>query len=192
MSVKLAGFVTRFNARFATAPARPGNLHRPLERAPEQLDTILAWREQRHVMQQLALSYDSKRIILDETPLTAGLVGQYVETYEFPDGRREVRSNGIALSHRVFDKKLRVTHTAVVENKRLSEVLAWVKARQNEIRPMRTKANSEAGGYVLVRKDAKAGHLSSIAMLRREGPIQPPPLEAAAIRGVSATPPATP
>ncbi len=83
------GFVGRFNDRFATAPARPENLHRPLGRAPADLDAILAWTEQRYVTQQLALSYDNKRIILEETPLTAGLAGKYVETYEFPDGRLE-------------------------------------------------------------------------------------------------------
>jgi transposase len=144
----LPAFIARFNERFASLPARPNDLHRPLERNPAQLDTILAWREQRYVTQQLALSYDSKRIILDETPLTAGLIGKYVETYEFPDGRLEVRWQGIALPYRVFDKKQRVTHTAIVENKRLSEALAWVKARQDEIRPVPLKTHSEAGGYV--------------------------------------------
>ena len=40
---------------------------------------------------------------------------------------------GAALAYRVFDKKQRVTHTAIVDNKRLSEALAWVKARQDEM-----------------------------------------------------------
>ena len=157
----LPGFVARFNERFAVAPARPEDLHRPLERAPAQLDTILAWREQRYVTQQLALSYDSKRIILDETPMTAGLSGQYVEIYEFPDGRLEVRWKGVALPYRVFDKKQRVMHTAIVENKRLSEALAWVKARQDELRPVRSKTNSEAGGYV-PRPAGRRGRISFV------------------------------
>lgn len=144
---------------FSWVPARSDNLHRPLERAPGQLDTILAWREQRYVTQQLALSYDSRRIILGETPLTAGLVGKYVETYEFPDGRLEVRWKGVTLPYRLFDKKQRVTHTAIVENKRLSEALAWVKARQDEIRPVRTKTNSEAGGYI-ARPKGRRGRIS--------------------------------
>jgi transposase len=144
----LPGFVARFNERFAVVPARSEDLHRPLERTSAQLDTILAWREQRYVTQQLALSYDSKRIILDETPLSVGLAGQYVETYEFPDGRLEVRWKGVALAYRMFDKNQRVTQAAIVENKRLSEALAWVKARQDELRPERPKTTSEAGGYV--------------------------------------------
>lgn len=157
----LPAFMSRFNERFATVPARPENLHRPLERAPAQLDAILAWREQRYVTQQLALSYDSKRIILDETPLTAGLVGKYVETYEFPDGRLEVRWKGVPLSYRSFDKKQRVAHTAIVENKRLSEALAWVKARQDEIRPAPVKTTSEAGGYV-PRPKGRRGRISFV------------------------------
>ena len=41
----LSGFVARFNDRFATAPARPENHHRPLARTLADLDAILAWRE---------------------------------------------------------------------------------------------------------------------------------------------------
>jgi hypothetical protein len=40
----LPAFVARFNERFAGAPARTEDLHRPLECEPAQLDTILAWR----------------------------------------------------------------------------------------------------------------------------------------------------
>ncbi len=141
-------FVARFNERFATAPNTVGEPASSARAYPKQLEAIQAWREQRYVTQQLALSYDSKRIILNETPLTAELVGKYVETYEFPDGRLEVRWNGVVLPYRVFDKKQRVTHTAIVENKRLTEALAWVKAHQDEIGSARNKSHSEAGGYV--------------------------------------------
>jgi transposase len=157
----LPAFVARFNERFAIAPARSEDLHRPLERTTAQLDTILAWREQRYVTQHLALSYDRKRIILDETPLSVGLAGKYVETYEFPDGRLEVRWQGIALPYRMFDKDQRVTQAAIVENKRLSEALSWVKERQDELRPVRTKTNSEAGGYV-ARRRGRRGPISFV------------------------------
>jgi transposase len=157
----LPAFVARFNERFAIAPTRSEDLHRPLERPPAQLDTILAWREQRYVTQQLALSYDRKRIILDETPLSTGLAGKYVETYEFPDGRLEVRWQGVTLPYRMFDKDQRVTQAAIVENKRLSEALSWVKERQDELRPVRTKTNSEAGGYV-ARPRGRRGPISFV------------------------------
>jgi hypothetical protein len=72
-----------------------------------------------------------------------------------------VRWKGAALAHRVFDKKQRVTHTAIVENKRLSEALTWVKARQDEMRAAPVKSASEAGGYVS-RPKGKRGRISFI------------------------------
>jgi len=185
----LPGFVARFNERFATIPARPEDLHRPLARGPAELDTILAWREQRYVTQQLALSYQGKRIILEATPQTAELAGKYVETYGFADGRFEVRWKGVALPYRVFDKKQRVTHTAIVENKRLSEVLAWVKARQDEITPIPVKTASEAGGYVARPKGRKRSRPSFVDLhiaAKRANPTAS--AGAAAIFGVSAAP----
>jgi hypothetical protein len=72
-----------------------------------------------------------------------------------------VRWKGAALAHRAFDKKQRVTHTAIVANKRLSEALAWVKARQDEMRAAPVKSASEAGGYVS-RPKGKRGRISFI------------------------------
>ena len=143
----LPGFVERFNARFALPPARPDDLHRPLNLAPDRLRQVLCWREQRHVGQQLTLSYERKLIMLEETELTRGLVGQYVDTYAFADGRLEVRWKGVALSYRAFDKDQRVTQADVVENKRLSAALAQVKEMQESRPPPRVKTNSEKNGY---------------------------------------------
>ncbi|ALG75617.1 transposase [Azospirillum thiophilum] len=143
----LPGFIERFNARFALPPARPDDLHRPLNIAPDRLRQVLCWREQRHVGQQLTLSYERKLIMLEETELTRGLVGQYVDTYAFADGRLEVRWKGVALPYRAFDKDQRVTQGDVVENKRLSAVLAQVKEMQESRPPPRVKTNSEKNGY---------------------------------------------
>ena len=143
----LPGFIERFNARFAVAPARPDDLHRPLNIAPDRLRDILCHREQRYVGQQLALSYERKRIILVENETTAGLAGKYVDTYAFADGRLEVRWKGLSLPFTVFDKDQRVTHAAIVENKRLGEVLAFIKSQQDQRPPPRLKTNSERIGY---------------------------------------------
>ena len=93
--------------------------------------------------QQLTFSYERKRIMLEETEVTRGLVGQYVETYAFADGRLEVRWKGMSLPYRVFDKDQRVTHAAITENKRLGEVLAFIKERQDQPSPPKVKTNSE-------------------------------------------------
>ncbi|MCP1615006.1 hypothetical protein J2848_006719 [Azospirillum lipoferum] len=51
------------------------------------------------------------------------------------------------LSYRAFDKDQRVTQADVVENKRLSAVLAQVKEMQESRPPPRVKTNSEKNGY---------------------------------------------
>src|SRR4051794_21920730 len=85
----LPGFIERFNARFAVAPARPYDLHRPLllNLAPDRLRAILCRRELRHVGQQLTLSFERKLIMLEQNEATIGLAGQYVDTYVVADGR---------------------------------------------------------------------------------------------------------
>ena len=88
-----------------------------------------------------------QRIMLEETEVTRGLVGRYVETYAFADGRLDVRWKGHSLAYRVFDKDQRVTHAAITENKRLSDVLAYIKERQDQQTKPVVKTNSEKNGY---------------------------------------------
>jgi hypothetical protein len=47
----------------------------------------------------------------------------YLDLYDFADGRLEVRWRGQALPYRVFDKDQRVSHTAIIENKRFGHAL---------------------------------------------------------------------
>jgi transposase len=126
----LPGFIETYNSKFARAPAHDRDLHRPLE-GMNDLSNILCWRETRRVSQQLVVHYNRMKFTLHPTDITARLVGQEVEVYDFPDGRLEIRWKGLPLAYAVFDKLQRVSHAAVVENKRLGEVLAWIKARQD-------------------------------------------------------------
>lgn len=144
----LEGFKSRFNAKFAKAPAKPDNLHRALNVEPDRLAEVLCWRENRYVGKQLTFSYDRKRIMLEENELSRALVGKYVDTYVFVDGRFEVRWKGQALPYRIFDMDQRVTHAAVTENKRLGAVLAYVKEMQDAAPPKpKVRTNSEKMGY---------------------------------------------
>jgi hypothetical protein len=140
-------FMEDYNARFAIVPARPDDLHRPLNLALDRLTQILCKREQRYVGSQLTFSFERKRIMLEETEVTRGLVGRYVETYAYANGRLDVRWQGHCLPYTVFDKDQRVTHAAITENKRLGDVLAFIKERQDrEARPC-VKTNSDKNGY---------------------------------------------
>lgn len=128
----LPGYILRHNQQFARTPARPDNLHRAVTESPDRLADILCWRDERYVGQQLTFSYERKRIVLEETEVSRGLVGKYVDTYAWPDGRFEVRWKGFSLPYRVFDPdQQRVTHAAITENKHLSAALAYAKEIQD-------------------------------------------------------------
>ncbi|MDH6232175.1 hypothetical protein M2281_002773 [Mesorhizobium soli] len=144
----LPRFMERYNRQFAIPPARPDDLHRSLNLAPDRLRDVLCKREQRYVGAQLTFSFERQRIMLEENEVTRGLVGCYVETYAFADGRLDVRWKGHSLPYRVFDKdQQRVTHAAITENKRLSDVLAYIKERQDQSPSPRVKTNSDKNGY---------------------------------------------
>src|SRR5580704_1276289 len=153
----LPSFVANYNGRFAKLPARDKDLHRLLD--PRQdLDEVLCWREQRQVSHQLVVNYSRMKLTLKPEGLAVRLRGKIVEIYDFPDGRLEVRWKGRPLPYSAFDKLQRVSHAAIVENKRLGEVLAWIKEQQDR-QPRFAKI--PAGPR---RSDQKAGPLKARAL----------------------------
>ncbi|MGR3574135.1 MAG: ISNCY family transposase [Sagittula sp.] len=143
----LPAFMARYNTKFAKAPRRPDNLHRPINTEPDPLADVLCWRDERYVGNQLAFSYDRQRIILEENEVTRGLPGKYVDSYEYPDGRLEFRWKGVSLPYSVFDKDQRVTHAAITENKHLSAVLEHIKAEQDKAPPKKRRAGKQSSRY---------------------------------------------
>ena len=125
----LPGFITAYNTRFGRDPANAKDLHRPLAQA-DDLDEILAWREERTVTRNLTLHYDRMMLLLDPTSLARGLVRKKVEVVNYPDGRFAVQFNGAVLGFKVFDKIQTVQPGAIVDNKRLSAVLEQIRAQQ--------------------------------------------------------------
>ena len=126
----LAGFVERYNAKFAKAPAQPDNLHRALNVEPDRLAEIFCLRDKRYVTKDLTIKYDRKRIKLEVNDLSRGLVGKYVA-----EGRIQVRAKGVALLHSILNPERRITHAAITENKRLGAVLAFIKEEQDKPAP---------------------------------------------------------
>jgi hypothetical protein len=143
----LSSFMSSHNERFAVTPFRSEDMHRPLSIPVAKLTDILCHREQCYVGSQLALTYDRKRIILERNATSEDLSGKYVDVYDFPDGRLEVRSKGLLLPYSVFSKDQRVSHTAIVENKHLGHALAQIKAQQDSHFEAKVKTNSEKGEY---------------------------------------------
>jgi transposase len=143
----LPTFVEQFNQKFSVPAAKTENMHRRLNVQASRLADILCHREQRHVSQQLSLAYDRRQIILERSTLADKLAGQYVEVYNFSDRPLEVRWKGQSLPYRIFSKDQRVSHTAVVENKRLSHALTIIKAQQDLKNEPKIQTNSEKIGY---------------------------------------------
>jgi hypothetical protein len=144
----LPGFIAQHNDRFSRVPARPEDLHRPVNQPPLRLQDILCWRYERLVSKDLAVHYERKRLILDDCETARGAMGKYVDTYAFADGRLDLRWKGISLSYRVFDKdQQRVTHAAITDNKRLSEVLAYAMELQQAAPPKVPRAGKQCTRY---------------------------------------------
>ncbi len=115
-------FIADYNTRFGKVPRSAFYAHRPL-REDENLDTILTWREPRCVTRSLTLQYDRVIYLLDDTEANRRLVGRYIDVYEYPDGRIEIRADGVALPCTPYDRFSEIDQGAVVDHKRLGHVL---------------------------------------------------------------------
>ncbi|AME27059.1 ISNCY family transposase [Burkholderia sp. PAMC 26561] len=124
-------FMADFNGRFAKIPKSAFNAHRPL-RGDEDLDLILTHRVLRCVSNSLTLQYDRVIYMLDDTPQTRALAHHYIDVYEYPDGRIEIRAHGSALAYRQYDRLSAMDQGAEVDNKRLEHVLALSRQVQME------------------------------------------------------------
>ena len=129
-----------YNKRFGRTPANAKNLHRPLTEA-DNLDEILAWREERTVTRNLTLRYDRLMLLLEPTPFARELAGKKVEVVNYPDGRFAIRHKGVALPFRVFDNIQTVASGTIVENKRLGAALAFARERQASYPPNRRRGD---------------------------------------------------
>src|SRR5690349_19801356 len=115
-------FIADFNARFAKAPLREFDAHRPV-RADEDLDLLFTWRLQRKVSLSLTLQHDRVIYLLKDTSANRLLIHQQVEVVEYPSGCIEVQAGGEVLSCGTYDRIARIDQGTEVENKRLAHAL---------------------------------------------------------------------
>jgi len=128
----LPTFMADYNARFAKPPFDERDLHRPLA-GDDDLDDAFAWKEDRTVSKNLTLQYDQVLFILEPNEITRSLACKRVMVLNYPDGRFAIRHNGVDLPYRTFDKRPQVNQAAIVENKRLGPVLAYIAEKQKEL-----------------------------------------------------------
>jgi len=123
----------QYNARFAKAPFDDRDVHRTLVAGHDDLDDAFAWKEERTVSVNLTLQYDQVLFILEPTGITRSLARKRVTVIDYPDGRLTIRYNGVDLPYRTFDKRPQVNQAAIVENKRLGPILAYIAEQQKKL-----------------------------------------------------------
>ncbi len=145
----LPRFIQSYNTKFAKTPFYDEDRHRPLGRQCYQLDDILSVRETRCLSHALTFNYNRKKYMLKVDPFTQVLAGKYVEIYERAGAPLSIRYQNCELTYTVFDKEQRVSDQSIVENKRLSDVLRYIQAEQNQRQAgkMRVKTISERTNY---------------------------------------------
>jgi hypothetical protein len=94
--------------------------------------------------------------ILEPNDATRALSRKKVDVYDFPDGRIEIRHQGLALPYRTFDRITRVDQGAIVENKRLSEALQLCRTIQTELPPKVRSRSSPA-------RSGQASHMFGVS-----------------------------
>jgi hypothetical protein len=124
-------FIKDYNARFGKQPREAHNAHRAL-RDDEELDLIFCWRELRKVTKALTLHYERKLYLLADTPANRRLIDKYIEIFQYPNGRIQIRVGGEALPYSIYDKLGAVDQGAIVDNKRLGHVLQIVQQVQSQ------------------------------------------------------------
>jgi hypothetical protein len=134
----LPAFMEDYNRRFAKTPFSDKDVHRPLTEQ-DVVDDAFAWKEERTVSQSLTLQYDKVLFILEPNEVTSTLARQRVTVFDYPDGRLVIKHRGRALPYRTFDKVRQVDQAAIVENKRLGPVLAYIAAQQKLLENSRSQ-----------------------------------------------------
>ena len=129
-NVLLPAFIADYNARFAKSPENAKDLHRPLH-AGDDLEDAFAWKEERTLSQALTLQYDKVIFVLEPSEQAKAAIGKRVTVFDYPDGRLSIRYKGVELAYyRTFDKLRQVSQAEIVENKRLSAALAFIREQQ--------------------------------------------------------------
>jgi hypothetical protein len=124
-------FMADYNRRFARAPRSEHDAHRPLQPS-DDLTRIFTWHETRLLSKSLTLNYKRVLYVLDPTDAARAARGQRARIEEREDGSLSFWHGEHTLLATAFPKEHGVQQGEVVENKRLSEVMDFIKERQRE------------------------------------------------------------
>jgi hypothetical protein len=159
-------FIEDYNRRFGKLPRDRHDAHRAV-RNDEDLAAIFAWREYRKVTESLTLRYERKMYLIQDTPDNRRYIGKYIEVFQYPDGRIEIRAAGHSLPYSTYNKVGTIDHGDIVDNKRLCQVLrtAQIVQAQRDDRVVRrpSSAHRADGTPIPVNKIAGAKRQRDLA-----------------------------
>jgi hypothetical protein len=124
-------FIADYNRRFARAPRSEHDAHRPLQRS-EDLGRVFSWQETRLVSKSLTLNYKRVLYVLDPTDAARAARTKPVGIEEREDGSLSFWHGEHQLQATAFPKEHSVRQGEVVDNKRLSAALQFIKQQQSE------------------------------------------------------------
>ncbi len=122
-------FMADYNRRFARAPRSEHDAHRPLQPF-ENLDRVFSLQETRLVSRSLTLNYKRVLYVLDPTDAARAARGRAVGIEEREDGSLRFWHGEHELLATAFPKDYAVRPGEVVDNKRLSAALEFIKEQQ--------------------------------------------------------------
>ncbi len=125
-------FIADYNRRFARVARSEHDAHRPLHRS-DDLERIFSWQETRKVSTNLTVHYKRVLYVLDPTDAARDARKKRVGIEEREDGTLRFWHGGQELLATAFPKEHRVKPQGeIVDNKRLSAALAFIKEQQRE------------------------------------------------------------
>ncbi len=124
-------FIADYNRRFARAPRSEHDAHRPLQPS-DDLARVFSWQETRLVSKSLTFNYKRVLYLLDPTEAARAACRQRVGIEEREDGSLYFWHGEHELLATAFPKDHGLRQGEVVENKRLSAALHFVKEQQRE------------------------------------------------------------
>ncbi|ECB6308710.1 helix-turn-helix domain-containing protein [Salmonella enterica subsp. enterica serovar Corvallis] len=98
----------------------------------DDLAAFFTWREPRRVSKSLTVQYDKVLYLIEDSELSRRAIGKYIEVWHYPDGRKELRLNGVILPYSIYDRLQEIDQGAIVDNKRLGRTLDFIKLVQGK------------------------------------------------------------
>jgi len=141
-------FIADYNRRFAREPRSEHDAHRPLQ-SSDDLARVFSWQETRLVSKSLTVHFKRVLYLLDPTEAARNARRKRIGIEEREDGSLSFWHGEHELQATAFPKEHRVQQGEVVDNKRLSAALDFIKEQQQ----VRTEA--KAAKPSTTRRDAR-------------------------------------